>query len=80
MHLKEELTDLHDSYVEAVNIAVSHDDLDDVRRLAAEYDDAAISLIAEREGVTHLLPRRSTPGAEAVMRRFVTRFRTQRAA
>lgn len=47
--LLEELTDLHDRYVELVNLAVADDDLDRAERLAACYDTEAIQLVAAHE-------------------------------
>lgn len=81
MRLIDELNDLHGSYVEAINVAVGHDDLATAERLAAEYDDAAITLIAEREGKTHLLPlQRRGPVADTPLRRLVARLGLSRAA
>ena len=54
--LIDDLNTLHDGYVEAINIAVADDDLDRADRLAAEYDEEAITMIAVHEGRTHLLP------------------------
>ena len=75
MRLIDELNDLHASYVEAINVAVSNDDLEGAERLAAEYDDAAITLIAEREGKTHLLPLKRGPVTDTPLRRLVARLR-----
>ncbi len=80
MRLIDELNALHSSYVEAINLAVDRDDLTGAERLAAEYDDAAITLCAERENKTHLLPLQRGPVVDPPLRRLVTRLRTPRAA
>jgi hypothetical protein len=77
--LTEELTTLHDGFVEAINLAVAEDDLVRTDRLAAEYDDRAIRLIAEREG-TGLLPIRRPVHTDSRVRSLVRRFTTHRAA
>ena len=56
--LIDDLNVLHDGYVEAVNVAVGDNDLDRADRLAAEYDEEAIRMIAVHEGRTDLLPLR----------------------
>jgi hypothetical protein len=78
--LVHELDDLHASYVEAINLAVAADDYARAEELAASYDAEAIQLIAEREGLTHLLPlqRRRTPDTR--LRRLVRRLTSSRAA
>ena len=48
--LIDDLNALHDRYVESVNIAVAENDLDRADRLAAEYDEEAILMIALHEG------------------------------
>jgi succinate dehydrogenase flavin-adding protein (antitoxin of CptAB toxin-antitoxin module) len=79
MRLIDELDDLYDSYVRAVNAAVEEDDLERAERLAAAYDEDALQLVAEREGKTHLLPlHRETP--DTPLRRLVARLRTSRAS
>jgi hypothetical protein len=78
--LTEELTTLHEGFVEAVNLAVAEDDLVRAQRLAAEYDAVAIRLIAEREGRTAPLPTRRRVHADSGLRALVRRFTTHRAA
>ena len=56
MRLIDELDELYDSYVRAINAAVADDDLERAERLGAAYDADALQLVAEREGKTHLLP------------------------
>ena len=60
-HLTDDLKVLHDRYVESVNIAVAHDDLDRVQALIAQYDDEAAELISFHEGPTAALIHRLTP-------------------
>ena len=45
LHLQD-LQDLHDRYVAAINLAVSHDDLALVAELSAGYDAEAMELIS----------------------------------
>ena len=56
--LIDDLNVLHDRYVESVNIAVGDNDLDRADRLASEYDEEAILMIALHEGRTDMLPLR----------------------
>ncbi|MDQ6641977.1 MAG: hypothetical protein M3Y66_05715 [Actinomycetota bacterium] len=77
--LVQELDELHTGYVTAVNNAIEHGDLARADELAAAYDDEAVQLMAEREGLTHLLPlRRRTPDSR--LRRLVRRLSSTRAA
>ncbi len=69
--LLEELNDLHASYVDAVNAAVAEGDLPRAEELAAGYDTEAVQLVAEREGLTHLLPIRRPVHHESMLRRLV---------
>jgi hypothetical protein len=78
--LIDELNTLHDGFAEAINIAVADNDLDRADRLAAEYDDEAIQLIAAREGKTHLLPIRRPVQADSGLRARIHRLTTHRAA
>ncbi len=79
--LIDDLNVLHDRYAESINLAIAADDPARAERLAAEYDDEAIRMIAVREGKTHLLPIRrpstSDSGLRALLRR---RLATLRAA
>jgi hypothetical protein len=73
--LTEELHDLHDGYVEAVNIAVAENDLKRADRLAAAYDDEAMRLMGEWEGIDPCPVRRPTAtpsGVRGLVRRLVT--------
>lgn len=78
--LLEELNDLHASYVEAVNLAVAEDNLARAEELAAGYDSAAILMVAEREGKTHLLPIRRPVSQDSHLRRLIRRRTSASAA
>lgn len=78
--LIDDLNVLHDGYVEAVNVAIGDNDLARADRLAAEYDDEAIRMIAVHEGRTHLLPIRRPQTAESGLRAMVRRLTPGRAA
>ncbi len=78
--LIDDLNALHDRYVEAVNHAVAADDLDRADRLAAEYDEEAIAMVAAHEGRTHLLPIRRPAAADSGLRALVRRLTADRAA
>jgi hypothetical protein len=77
--LIEELDALHATYVVAVNEAIGADDLVRAEALALAYEDDAIQLMAEREGLTHLLPLQRRHPADSRLRRIV-RLLTPRAA
>ena len=51
--IEDELHELHEFYVIAVNEAVAEDDMRRVRRLASDYHREAVALIADREGCTY---------------------------
>lgn len=78
--LIDDLNVLHDGYVEAVNVAIGDNDLARADRLAAEYDDEAIRMIAVHEGRTHLLPIRRPQTADSGLRAMVRRLTSGRAA
>jgi hypothetical protein len=78
--LVDELDALHAHYLEAVNAAVAADDLARAESLAASYDDEATTLIAEREGLTHLLPLQRQGQADSRLRALVRRLTHRRAA
>lgn len=78
--LLEELNELHDSYVEAVNLAIADNHPARADELATAYDDDAIQLVAEREGKTHLLPIRRPAGYDTPLRRLVKRLNRSHAA
>ena len=78
--LIDDLNTLHDGFVEAINIAVAEDDLDRADRLAAEYDEEAILMIAVHEGRTDLLPLRRPRHADSGLRALIRRLTQHRAA
>jgi hypothetical protein len=78
--LIDDLNTLHDGYVEAVNLAVADDDLGRADRLAAEYDEEAILLVATHEGRTDLLPIRRPRDADSGLRALIRRLTQHRAA
>jgi hypothetical protein len=69
--LIQDLDALHATYVVAVNEAVEADDLARAEALALAYEDDAIQLMAEREGLTHLLPLQRRRPADSRLRRIV---------
>jgi len=79
--LTADLSALHDRYVESVNLAVAADDLDLVESLGAEYDDEAIRMITDAEGIpaSPTPVRRQAPAATG-LRALVRRMTTRRAA
>ncbi len=78
--LIDDLNVLHDRYVESVNIAVGENDLDRADRLAAEYDEEAILMIALHEGRTDMLPLRRPRHADSGLRSMIRRITQHRAA
>lgn len=78
--LVDEIDALHAHYVEAVNLAVGADDLARANQLAAAYDVEVTALIAEREGLTHLLPLHRLGQPDSRLRAIVRRLTHQRAA
>ena len=80
MRLIDELNQLHDHYASQVNEAVERDDIAAAEQLAQGYEDDAILLMAEREGLTHLLPLQRPAPRESSLHRLVRRIRPSRAA
>ena len=78
--LIDDLNVLHDGFVEAVNLAVADDDLGRADRLAQEYDEQAIVMIAVHEGRTDLLPIRRPGDTDSGLRALVRRVTVRRAA
>jgi hypothetical protein len=82
--LVDEIDALHARYAEAVNLAVADDDLTRAEELAAAYDAEATALIADREGLTHLLPQltalRRQGQPDSRLRTLVRRLARHRAA
>lgn len=80
MRLIDELNQLHDDYATKVEAAIGRDDLATAEQLAQAYEDDAIQLMAEREGLTHLLPLKRTGQQESSLHRLTRRLRPSRAA
>ena len=80
MRLIDELNELHDYYASEINAAIGRDDIASAESLAQAYEDDAVQLMAEREGLTHLLPLQPSGTRESSLRRLVRRLRTSRAA
>lgn len=80
MRLIDELNQLHDHYARAIEEAVTHDDLTLAGQLAQAYEDEAVQLMAEREGLTHLLPLQRVSTQESALRRLVKRLHLTHAA
>ena len=72
--LLQELDELHASYVAAINHAIDNNDLALADELATDYDTDAITLMAEREGKTHLLPLKRRAMPDSRLRRIVRRL------
>ncbi len=79
-HLIDELNDLHASYVDAINFAVSEGDPRRADDLAQAYDDDAVRLVAEREGRTDMLPIHRPEHHDTPLRRLVHRLAHPHAA
>ena len=80
MRLIDELNQLHDHYASQVNEAVERDDIAAAEQLAQGYEDDAILLMAQREGLTHLLPLQRPAAQESSLHRIARRLRPSRAA
>ncbi len=80
MRLIDALNELHDHYARQINEAVERDDLDGAEALAHAYETDAVQLMAEREGLTRLLPLAPFGTRESSLRRVVRRLRSAVAA
>lgn len=80
MRLIDELNELHDYYAHKIEAAVGRDDIESAEQLAQAYEDDAVRLMAEREGLTHLLPLPRFGTRESSLRRLVRRVRAGLAA
>lgn len=80
MRLIDELNELHDYYAHKIEAAIGRDDIESAEQLAQGYEDDAVRLMAEREGLTHLLPLPRFGARESSLRRLVRRLRPGRAA
>ena len=73
-----EIDALHDSYVEAVNVAIADDDLARAEELASRFDEDTLDVFV-RHGRIAPLPTTVRPSSSAV-RRLVERLSGSRAA
>jgi tRNA A37 methylthiotransferase MiaB len=80
MRLIDELNQLHDHYRVRIEAAVAADDVALAERLAQAYEDDAVQLMAEREGLTSMLPLTPQARPASVLRRMVDRLRSRVAA
>ena len=80
MRLIDELNELHDHYARRIDEVVARDDLEGAESLAHAYETDAVQLMAEREGLTHLLPLPAFGTRESSLRRVVRRLRSVVAA
>lgn len=80
MRLIDELNQLHDHYRVQIEAAVAADDVALAERLAQAYEDDAVQLMAEREGLTSMLPLTPQARPASVLRRMVDRLRSRVAA
>jgi hypothetical protein len=78
--LTDDLTVLHDRYVELVNSAVAEDNLDRADALAAQYDEEAILMVALYEGRTDMLPLHRPTHADSGLRALIRRLTRSQAA
>lgn len=79
MKLIDELNELHDHYAGRIDEAVARDDLTGAHDLAQAYEDDAVRIMAEREGLTHLLPLQR-PRPQSALRTLLHRLVPSRAA
>jgi len=80
MRLIDQLNELHAHYARRIEAAVAGDDVASAQGFAQAYEDEAVQLMAEREGLTHLLPLAPFGSRESTLRGVVRRLRTARAA
>ena len=80
MRLIDELNQIHAHYMVMVEAAVARGDDAGAERLAQAYEDDAVQVMAEREGLTHLLPLPPFGRRESSLRRLARRMRLSRAA
>ncbi|CUR62208.1 hypothetical protein NOCA170154 [metagenome] len=74
MRLIDELNELHAHYARMIDEAVAADDLPRAGTFAQAYEDEAVQLMAEREGLTHLLPLPRFGTHESALRSRVRRL------
>ncbi len=80
MRLIDELNELHDYYARKIEAAIGRDDITAAESLAQGYEDDAVQLMAEREGLTHLLPLPPFGVRESSLRRLTRRLLPSSAA
>lgn len=80
MRLIDELNELHAHYARMIEAAIADDDVAEAEAYAQAYEDEAVQLMAEREGLTHLLPLPRFGTQESALRSRVRRFGRSRAA
>ena len=74
MRLIDELNELHAHYARMIETAIATDDVASAEAHAQAYEDEAVQLMAEREGLTHLLPLTRTGTRESALRQRVRRL------
>ena len=74
MRLIDELNELHAHYARMIDEAVAADDMTSAEAYARAYEDEAVQLMAEREGLTHLLPLPRFGTRESALRSRVRRL------
>ena len=74
MRLIDELNELHAHYARMIEAAIAADDLVRADAFAQAYEDEAVQLMAEREGLTHLLPLPRFGTHESALRSRVRRL------
>ena len=80
MRLIDELNELHDFFSFKLVVAITGDVVAAAEQLAQAYEDDAIQLMAEREGLTHLLPLQRQARHESSLHRLARRLRPSSAA
>ena len=74
MRLIDELNELHAHYARMIEAAIAADDIAQADAYAQAYEDEAVQLMAEREGLTHLLPLPRFGTHESALRHRVRRL------
>ena len=74
MRLIDELNELHAHYARMIEAAIAADDVASAEGYAQAYEDEAVRLMAEREGLTHLLPLPRFGTRPSALRTRVRRF------
>jgi hypothetical protein len=74
MRLIDELNELHAHYARMIEAAIAADDIASAEGYAQAYEDEAVQLMAEREGLSHLLPLPRFGTHESALRSRVRRL------